>query len=165
MELILYITGGIALLALAWLLILIAKTIGKVEPVVTELLIDLRTIVVTVDELKVKMTPVLDDMAHISLNVKGITSNVNNITTGLQNQMIGVHETIDDALDIVRGTLDDIERLKDDVVATVAGPVKMARSATNGAIGTGIKVFNILYKLFDSRKKKSSMNGYEKREN
>ena len=47
MELILYITGGIALLALAWLLILIAKTIGKIQPVVTELLVDLRTIVVT----------------------------------------------------------------------------------------------------------------------
>ena len=162
MELILYITGGIALLALAWLLILIAKTIGKVQPVVTELLVDLRSIVVTVDELKVQVTPVLENMAHISTNVKGITSDVNHITTGLQNQMTGVHETIDDALDIVRGTLDDIERLKDDVVATVAGPVMMARSATNGAIGTGIKVVNILWKLFGNRKQ-SSVNGQMKR--
>ena len=162
MELILYITGGIALLALAWLLILIAKAIGKIQPVVTELLVDLRSIVVTVDELKVQMTPVLENMAHISTNVKGITSDVNHITTGLQNQMTGVHETIDDALDIVRGTLDDIERLKDDVVATVAGPVMMARSATNGAIGTGIKVVNILWKLFGNRKQ-SSVNRQMKR--
>jgi uncharacterized protein YoxC len=162
MDSILYITGGIALLALAWLLVLIAKTIVKIQPVVTELLVDLRTIVTTVDELKRQMTPVLDNMAHISTNVKGITSNVHNITTGVQNQMIGVHETIDDALDI-RGTLDDIERLKDDVVATVAGPVKVARTATNGAIGTGIKVVNILWKLFGNRNK-SSMNGYSKRE-
>ena len=162
MELILYITGGIALLALAWLLILIAKTIGKIQPVVTELLVDLRSIVVTVDELKVQVTPVLENMAYISSNVKGITSNVNSITAGVQKQMVGVHETIDDALDIVRGTLDDIERLKDDVVATVAGPVMMARAATNGAIGTGIKVVNILWKLFGNRKK-ASMNGHSKR--
>jgi hypothetical protein len=161
MELILYITGGIALLALAWLLI--AKTISKIQPVVTELLIDLRSIVVTVDELKVQVTPVLENMAHISSNVKGITSNVNSITTGLQKQMVGVHETIDDALDIVRGTLDDIERLKDDVVATVAGPVMMARAATNGAIGTGIKVVNILWKLFGNRKK-SRVNGERKKD-
>jgi len=163
MEIILYITGGIALLALAWLFILIAKTIGKIQPVVTELLVDLRSIVSAVDDIKTQMMPVLDNMAHISSNVKGITSNVNSITTGLQNQMIGVHETIDDALDIVRGTLDDIERLKDDVVATVAVPVSVARSATTGAIGTSIKVANLLFKLFGNRKR-SSVNGQAKRE-
>jgi uncharacterized protein YoxC len=163
MELILYITGGIALLALAWLFILMARTIGQVQPILTEFIGDLSTIVTTVDDLKTQVTPILENMAGISSNVKGITSNVNHITTGLQNQMIGVHETIDDALDIVRGTLDDIARLKDDVVATVAVPVSVARSATTGAIGTSIKVANILWKLFGNRKKRS-MNGQAKRE-
>jgi uncharacterized protein YoxC len=163
MEIILYITGGIALLAFAWLFIALAKMIQGVQPLLTEFIRDMSTIVTTVDQLKTQVTPILENMAGISSNVKGITSNVNSITTGLQNQMIGVHETIDDALDIVRGTLDDIERLKDDVVATVAVPVSVARSATTGAIGTSIKVANILWKLFGNRKR-SSVNGQAKRE-
>ena len=153
MEIILYITGGIALLALSWLFISIASTVRSVKDVLIEVRRDLATIVSSVDEIKTQALPILN-------NVGGITANVNSITGTVQGQMETIKETIDDALNVIRGTLEDLERLKDDVVATVEGPVSLARSATGGAVGAAAKVVNVLWKFFGN-KKKSSESDYD----
>src|SRR5437763_16604960 len=116
MEVILYITGGIALLALAWLFISLARAVSGIQPLLAEVRSDVHSMVGVVDDIKSQILPILNNVDGITSNVKGITGNVNSITTGLQDQMIGVHETIDDALNVIRGTLDDLERLKNDVV-------------------------------------------------
>jgi uncharacterized protein YoxC len=148
METILYITGGIALLALAWLFISLARTITGVHALLAEAESDLHTAVAAVDEIRAGVMPILS-------NVRTITGSVSDIASGVQRQMVGVHETIDDALDVIRGTLDDVERLKDNVVATVEGPVTMVRETANGAIGTVLRIANVILKLVGNRKKKS----------
>jgi uncharacterized protein YoxC len=145
MEIILYITGGIALLALAWLFISLASTISAVKQILTDVRGDLATVVATVDDLKTEVMPILG-------NVNGITSNINSITNGLQTQMISVHETIDDTLDVVRGTIDDIERLKDQLVATVEGPVSLVKTTTDGAVGAVFKGVGLLRRLMGGGK-------------
>ncbi len=153
METILYITGGIALLALAWLFFALAQSLKGMQSMLAQLETDFHTAAVAADEIRVGVMPILDNMAHI-------TSNVSKITTGVQNQMVGVHETIDDALDVIRGTIDDVERLKNEVVATVEGPVHFARETANGAVGTAMRVANVILKLVGNRKRKS-YNGRE----
>jgi len=149
MELILYITGGIALLALAWLFVSIASTVKSVKDVLVEVRGDLSNVVQTIDEVKAEVLPILG-------NVNNITANVTSITNGLQTQMISVHETIDDTLDVVRGTIDDIERLKNQLVATVEGPVSLVRATTDGAIGSVFKGVSLLSKFFGKKKDKSA---------
>ncbi len=152
METILYITGGIALLALTWLFIALARALKGMQELLAQLEEDLHTAAAAADEIRAGVMPILGNMTHI-------TANVSKITAGVQNQMVGVHETIDDALDIVRGTLDDVERLKNEVVATVEGPVTMIRDTANGAFGTALRIANVILKLVGNRKRKSSVNG------
>jgi hypothetical protein len=159
METILYITGGIALLALAWLFYSLTLSLKGMQSMLNQLETDFHTAAVAADEIRAGMMPILGNMAAITSNVTNITENVSKITSGVQNQMIGVHETIDDALDVIRGTLDDVERLKNEVVATVEGPVTLVRETANGAFGTALRVANVILKLVGNRKKKSSMNG------
>ncbi|SRR5581483_9144418 len=161
MELILYITGGIALLALAWLFISLSNAVSGIKNVLNETRDDLHTIVGMADEIKTKVLPILGNVDNITGNVTHITGNVSAITDGVRDQMSGVYETIDDALDIVRGTLDDIERLKNDVVATVEGPMTLVRETTGGVVGTAVKAVNLVLKLIGTRKK-SSMNSASK---
>jgi uncharacterized protein YoxC len=153
METILYITGGIALLALAWLFVSLARAISGMQVMLSELESDLHTAAAAADEIRAGVMPILDNMTHI-------TANVSKITSGVQNQMVGVHETIDDALDVIRGTLDDVERLKNNVVATVEGPVSLVRETASGAIGTVLRVANMILKLTGKRQKRS----YKERE-
>jgi hypothetical protein len=157
METILYITGGIALLALAWLFIALTKALRGMQSMITQLETDFHTAAVAADEIRAGIMPILGNMTHI-------TGSVRDIASGVQNQMVGVHETIDDALDIVRGTLDDIERVKNEVVATVEGPVTMIRDTANGAFGTAFRIANVILKLVGNRRNKSSMNGRAERD-
>ena len=157
METILYITGGIALLAMAWLFISLAKALQGMQGMMTQLESDLHTAVMAAEDIRAGMMPILGNMAHI-------TANVSKITSGVQNQMVGVHETIDDALDVIRGTIDDVERLKNEVVATVEGPITMVRDTANGAFGTAARVVSLVLKLVGNRKRKSSMNGRAERD-
>ncbi len=154
METILYITGGIALLALAWLFISLARAISGMQIMLAEFESDFHTAAAAADEIRAGVMPILDNVTHI-------TANVSKITNGVQNQMVGVHETIDDALDVIRGTLDDVERLKNNVVATVDGPISLVRETASGAIGTVLRVINVISKLTGKRTKKKSYNGRE----
>jgi hypothetical protein len=159
METILYITGGIALLALAWLFIALTKALKGAQDLLLQLETDFHTAAMAADEIRAGVMPIIGNMTAITSNVTSITANVSKITSGVQNQMVGVHETIDDALDVIRGTLDDVERVKNEVVATVEGPITLVRETANGAFGTGLRIANLILKLVGNRKKKSSMNG------
>jgi methyl-accepting chemotaxis protein len=128
MEIILYVTGGLALLALAWLFISLANTVSAVKVLLGDVRGDVAQMVSTVNEVKDQVVPILS-------NVNQITSNVTGMTANIEKQLIHVQETIDDALDIVRGTLDDVERIKDQVVSTVEGPVSLVHDVSDGALG------------------------------
>ena len=164
MDLILYITGGIALLGFAWLFISLARTISGALALLTEVRGDVHSIVLSVDDVKSKLLPILGNVTNITSNVVSITGNVSSITEGIRDQMLGVHETVDDALDIFRGTLEDIERLKNEVVATVEGPVHLVRQTTGGVVGTAIKVVGLISKLVNAKKKSASRNGQAERD-
>lgn len=163
MEIILYITGGIALLALAWMFIALSRAIHGIQDIFEEARNDLRTVVAGADEVKEKILPILGNVTNITDNVTTITGNVSSITDGLRGQMVGVHKTVDDALDVVRGTLDDIERLKNEIVATVEGPVTLVRDTSGGVVSTAFKAISALAKLVKSVKR-SSVNGQAERD-
>ena len=147
LSIILYITGGIALLALAWLFISLARAVSGVQDLMREVQRDLRTAISTIDEVKANVLPILSNVTKITGNVSEITGNVNSITGGVQKQMIGVHETIDDALNVVRGSLDDLERLKDEIISAIEGPVRIIRDTTGGATSTASKVIKTVWKI------------------
>ncbi|MDP4197950.1 MAG: hypothetical protein Q8922_14475 [Bacteroidota bacterium] len=150
MEIILYITGGIALLALAWLFISLANAVSTVKLLLGEVRGDVAEIVTTITEVKAQVLPILG-------NVNEITSNVTAITGNVEKQLLHIQETINDALDVVRGTLDDVERLKDEIVSTVEGPVTLMRDATGGALGAVAAGLRLVGKLVG--KNRSSSNG------
>ena len=169
MEIILYITGGVALLALAWLFLAAARAISGIKDLVSEARTDVHTVVVAAEEVKEKILPILgnvtnitDNVTTITGNVSTITGNVSTITDGVRGQMVGVQKTIDDALDVVRGTLDNIERLKNEVVATVEGPVMLVRDTSGGLVSTAFKAISAIAKLVKSVKH-PSMNGHAER--
>ena len=159
METILYITGGIALLALAWLFVALARAISGMQEMLGQLEDDFHTAAAAADEIRAGVMPILGNMAQVTGNMTHISGSVRDIASGVQNQMVGVHETIDDALDVIRGTLDDVERVKNEVVATVEGPITLVRETANGAFGTGLRVANLILKLVGNRRKKTSVNG------
>lgn len=155
MEAILYITGGIALLALAWLFISLSRTVSAVKDLLRDVRSDLSIIVETVTDIKSQVLPILG-------NVNSIASNITTISNGIQAQMVTIQETIDDALDVVRGTIDDLERLKDEVVSSVEGPIQLVRTTANGTIGAIGKVVTILSRFVGKkadREPRSPRNG------
>src|SRR5674476_697735 len=83
MEIILYITGGVALLAMAWLFISIAKSVAAIKPYLDEVRGDLAQMVTAVNEVKAEVLPILG-------NVNQITSHVSEITGNVEKQLIHV---------------------------------------------------------------------------
>lgn len=165
MEIILYITGGIALLALSWLFISLARAVSGIKSLTDEARNDLRTIVATTQEVKEKVFPILGNVTNITDNVTTITGNVSSITDGVRGQMVGVHKTIDDALDVVRGTLDDLERLKNEIVSTVEGPVTLVRDTSSGMVATAFKVVSTVTKLVKTMKSRNGQFQHDDRRN
>ncbi|MEO6938748.1 MAG: hypothetical protein ABI444_01190, partial [Candidatus Kapaibacterium sp.] len=99
---------------------------------------------------KTQTLPVLSDLRDLTLKA-------NAIADGVQSQMVNIHSVIDGALDVVRGTIDDAERLKNDVVDLVQGPISLVKSSSASTIGLAIKGMNLLTKLLN--KGKHSTNG------
>lgn len=159
MEIILYITGGIALLALAWFLISLAGTvkalrgvISESQAMITEARNDVHVMTETITEIKTQVVPILG-------NVTELTYKVNSIADGVQGQLDSIRDTVDDTLDVVRGTIDDVERLKNELVATVEGPVRLVQSSVGGAVGAIKAGANLLTKLVGKSKKDESKMG------
>lgn len=147
MEIILYITGGLALLAVTYFLITLTATVKTLDRVLLDSQImiaearnDVQKVIATVDQLKSQVVPIM-------ANVNEITAKVNVITDGVQKQMVNVHATVEDTLDVVRGTIDDIERIKNELVGTVEAPVKLVRSSTQGAVGAIMAAVGMIRKV------------------
>lgn len=169
MEIILYITGGIALLALAWLFISLANTVKTAQGVlkesqvmITEARTDIHTLTETVTELKTQVVPILG-------NVNELTYKVNTLADGVQSQLDSIRDTVDDTLDVVRGTIDDVERIKNELVATVEGPVRLVQTSVGGAVGAIRTGVNLIKKIVGGSNKSNpktstdgsaSMNGH-----
>lgn len=152
MESILYITGGIALLAVAWFFYSAARMTKSVErtlrvsnATLTEARHDIQTLTQDFTQIKTQLMPIMD-------NVTQLTDKFNSIADGVQTQMVSIQDTVDDTLDVVRGTLDDIERLKDSVVGTVEGPLTLVRTGTQGAVGAVQMGFNLIKRLVEGKK-------------
>ncbi len=145
MENILYVTGGIAFLAVAWTMTYLIKTLQTAQKVMLEARGDLHEFKGDVRELKIKVLPILDSVSQLTVRVNSIADNV-------QSQMVSIQETVDDTLDVVRGTIDDVERLKNEVVGIIEGPLRVIHSTSDGAIGTVTKGVTLLTKLFANRK-------------
>jgi uncharacterized protein YoxC len=147
MEIVLYIAGAVACLALTYFLITLTATVRTLDKVLLDSQImiaearqDVQRIVSTVDQLKSQILPIM-------ANVEDITFKVNTITDGVQKQMVNVHATVEDTLDVVRGTIDDIERIKDELVGTVEAPVKLVRSSMQGSVGAIMGAVSLIKKL------------------
>jgi uncharacterized protein YoxC len=148
MEIVLYIAGAVACLALTYFLITLTATIRTLDKVlldsqvmIAEARQDVQRIVGTVDQLKSQILPIM-------ANVNDITFKVNTITDGVQKQMVNVHATVEDTLDVVRGTIDDVERIKNELVGTVEAPVKLVRTSMQGSVGAIMGAVGLIKKLF-----------------
>jgi uncharacterized protein YoxC len=150
METILYLCGGIALLALTYLFITISAAVKSADLSLKQVGNDFHALASDVSELKTQTLPVLSDLRDLTLKA-------NAIADGVQSQMVNIHSVIDGALDVVRGTIDDAERLKNDVVDLVQGPISLVKSSSASTIGLAIKGMNLLTKLLN--KGKHSTNG------
>jgi uncharacterized protein YoxC len=144
MEAILYIAGGIALLALAWFFISLASTVKTLQTVLKDTGASLNVVTQDITDIKNQVVPILS-------NVNDITIKANSIAAGVQAQMLSIHETIDDTLDVLRGTVDDVERLKDELVATVSGPVQLVRASADGAVGAIMTSLNFIKRIIGGK--------------
>jgi uncharacterized protein YoxC len=147
MEIVLYIAGAVACLALTYFLITLTATVRTLDKVlldsqvmIAEARQDVQKIVGTVDQLKSQILPIM-------ANVEDITFKVNTITDGVQKQMVNVHATVEDTLDVVRGTIDDVERIKNELVGTVEAPVKLVRTSMQGSVGAIMGAVGLIKKL------------------
>jgi uncharacterized protein YoxC len=145
MEIILYIAGGIALLALAWLLYSLTNTLKVLQKVMIDAMQD-------VHEFTRDMHTMTEQVAPILENVRSLTVKTNSIVDGVQSQIVSIQSTVDDTLDVVRGTIDDIERLKNEVVDIVEAPLRSARGVSTGVASVVLKGAGLLVNLFGNRK-------------
>lgn len=156
MEIVLYIAGAIACLALTYFLITLTATVRTLDKVLLDSQImiaearqDVQKVIATVDQLKSQVMPIM-------ANVNDITFKVNSITDGVQKQMINVHATVEDTLDVVRGTIDDVERIKNELVGTVEAPVKLVRTSMQGSVGAIMGAVGLIKKLIGGNGKASA---------
>lgn len=159
MEIVLYIAGAVACLALTYFLITLTATVRTLDKVlldsqvmIAEARQDVQRIVGTVDQLKSQIMPIMS-------NVNDITFKVNTITDGVQKQMVNVHATVEDTLDVVRGTIDDVERIKNELVGTVEAPVKLVRTSMQGSVGAIMGAVGLIKKLVGGNSTSTSNNG------
>jgi uncharacterized protein YoxC len=155
MEIVLYIAGAVACLALTYFLITLTATVRTLDKVlldsqvmIAEARQDVQKVVATVDQLKSQIMPIM-------ANVNDITFKVNTITDGVQKQMVNVHATVEDTLDVVRGTIDDVERIKNELVGTVEAPVKLVRTSMQGSVGAIMGAVGLIKKLMGGGNKSS----------
>jgi uncharacterized protein YoxC len=159
MEIVLYIAGAVACLALTYFLITLTATVRTLDKVlldsqvmIAEARQDVQRVMGTVDQLKSQIMPIMS-------NVNDITFKVNTITDGVQKQMVNVHATVEDTLDVVRGTIDDVERIKNELVGTVEAPVKLVRTSMQGSVGAIMGAVGLIKKLMGGGNSTTSANG------
>ena len=145
MEIILYITGGIALLSVSWLMISIVGAMKRAETVLAESQKDFHSLTADVAQMKSEILPVLQ-------GINDFTKRANSIADSVQSQIMSIQETVDDTLDVVRGTIDDVERIKNEVVEIVEGPLRIARSSTVTTASAIVKGLSLISGLLGARR-------------
>jgi hypothetical protein len=153
MEIALYIAGILALVALAVFLFRALKTLSAVDTLIVESqqLVeesrrDIAQISADISQIKVHVIPLIDNLAEVSQRVSSIAE-------GLESRIDGIYDTIDDTLDVVRGAIDDAERIKENVVATIAKPLESIRDAGGGTFSSILKGINLVREIVQSFKK------------
>ncbi|MBS1903656.1 MAG: hypothetical protein JSS75_08140 [Bacteroidetes bacterium] len=154
MEIVLYIAGAIALLALAYFLLRAAKTLGEVSIVLqhTESLLD--DVRKNADQMTQEIATIRMHVVPVIDSVGEITTRVSQVAEGLQPRVDRIYETVDDALDIAEGVLEDVERIKTEVVDTIESPLKVVRNTSTGLASTIVKGFSLVKDLVQEFKKK-----------
>ncbi len=139
MELVLYILGALALVALIVFIVRAMRTLGNLDAVLRESQYlmqetkkDIDSISSDVNEMKRHFLPVVDNIANI-------TSRVASMSEGLHARIDDIYGTLDDALDVAHGAIEDIERIKGNVVATIDAPLSAVRNTTVGIVGGIVK--------------------------
>ena len=147
MDIVLYISSAIALLALAYFLLRAARSLNEVSIVMQHAEVALEDVrknaeqmTHDVNEIRTHLVPVID-------SVSVIAGRVSHMVEGLAPRVDRVYDTVDDALDIVEGVLVDVDRLKTEVVQTIESPLKLVRSTSTGVVSTLIKAFGVVKEL------------------
>jgi uncharacterized protein YoxC len=153
METVLYIAGAAALIALTALLFRLWKTLSEIDLL-------LRNSQIWMDETRKGMMMIADDvhdmksrMVPVINTLSDITARTAVLTEGLQSRVDTIYETIDDALDVARGAIDDIDRIKNEIVATVQAPIHAARQGSEGLVSTIVKGVGFVKEIIASVKK------------
>ena len=155
MEIALYISAIVALVALSILVIFAIRTLTRVDSLLRESQFLFHETKLHIAQISTDITlfrkhtiPVIDDIALV-------TKNIATITDGLQSRVDHVYDTVDDALDVVRGAIDDVERIKDTVVATIDGPLNAARGVSTGVFTALFKGVGFIRDIIEGLKKKN----------
>lgn len=150
MDIALYILAGIALVAFTILMVRAMRTLGQAESLMreTQLLLhdakhDIDSISDDIKEMKTRILPVVE-------NISVVTKNVSSMTEGLHSRMDDVYRTLDDVLDVAHGAIEDVERIKNNVVATIDAPISAVRNSTTGIVDGLVKGMTIIKELIGS---------------
>jgi len=153
MELVLYILGAIALVALIVFIVRAMRTLGNLDAVLRESQYlmqetkkDIDSISSDVNEMKRHFLPVVDNIANI-------TSGVASMSEGFHARIDVIYATFDDALDVAHGAIEDIDRIKGNVVATIDAPLSAVRHTSEGLVSGLIKGASLVKDLIDSFRK------------
>src|SRR5579872_5333717 len=153
MEIVLYILGAIVLVALLWFIVNAVRALQTAEMFFADSKVMLEDIKKDVSQmasevtvLRIHAVPVLDNVAHITKHISGITE-------GLAPRVEAIYDTVDDTLNVVRGALDDVERIKDSVVQTIETPLNAVRKTSTGVVGTIIKGVGVVRELISEFRK------------
>lgn len=153
MELVLYILGALALVALIVFIARAMRTLSNVDSLLRESQFlmeetrkDLGRIAADVNEMKTHALPVIDNIANV-------TGRVSAMSEGLHARIDDIYGTLDDALDVAHGAIEDIERIKGNVVATIDAPLSAVRHTSEGLVSGLIKGASLVKDLIDSFRK------------
>lgn len=154
MEIVLYISAIVALIAVSVLVVFVIRTLTQVDGLLRESKILIHESKLHIAQISSDVTlfrqhtiPVIDDIAVVAKNIATISD-------GLQSKADDVYDTVDDALDVVRGAIDDVERIKDTVVATLDGPLMAVRGVSTGVFTTIFKGVGLVRDIIEGIKKK-----------
>jgi len=154
MEIALYITASLALVALAVFLFRMTKTVATLDTVLGEAKLlmqeskkDIGQISSDISQIKMHLLPVIDNLAEVS-------QRVSTIAEGLESRIDGIYDTIDDTLDVVRGALDDAERIKSNVVSSIEKPLATLRDvAGSGTVSSVLKGITLIKEIVQNFRK------------
>ena len=154
MEIVLYILGAIALLAVIWLVAVAVRTLHAVEIFMRDTQVTMQEMKKDIDQMTGEVTVLRIHLIPILDNVADITQRVSGLAEGLAPRIEAIYDTVDDTLNVVRGAIDDVERIKDSVVETIEAPLNAVRNTSTSVVGTIVKGVGVVRDLIGEFRKK-----------